>query len=179
MSTLKSLKLVKYTPATSQSANLTRRKKLVAKLEEQIRAVQDPDFQPVKLKWVRDEAGEDKRVEVRKRVREWWRVGESGTVTLTIRYGSKLIEFEPGKNAIELKSTAELGVGLGEGLFLEKHCFCHLATQQPVQPLRTLCDFPSAAVIKTPVKLTTPAQPQSARSVTQFVAHHGIRPASH
>jgi hypothetical protein len=108
MSTLKSLKLVKYTPATSQSANLTRRKKLVAKLEEQIRAVQDPEFQPVKLKWVRDEAGEDKRVEVRKRVREWWRVGESGTVTLTIRYGSKLIEFEPGKNAIELKSTTEL-----------------------------------------------------------------------
>ena len=31
-----------------------------------------------------------------------------GTILLTIRYGNKVIEFEKGKNAIELSSKAEL-----------------------------------------------------------------------
>ena len=36
----------------------------------------------------------------------------SGTILLTIRYGNKLIEFEKGKNAIELSSKAELELTL-------------------------------------------------------------------
>ena len=105
---MKSLKLVAYTPATSQSAKLTRRKKLVAKLEEQICVLQDPGYKPVRHKWVKDSAGNEQRVQVPKRVRRWWCLGENGMINLTVRYGSKLIEFEQGKNAIELKSESEL-----------------------------------------------------------------------
>lgn len=108
MSTLKSLKFVEYTPARSQSAVLSRRKKLVAKLEEQLQAAQDPSYQPVKWKWIKNDSGQDTRVQMPKRLRQWWGMGESGKINLTIRYGSKLIEFEPGKNAIELNSEAEL-----------------------------------------------------------------------
>ena len=108
MSTLKSLKFVQYTPASSQSAVLSRRKKLIVRLEEQLRALEDPSYQPVKWKWVEDESGQDTRVKVPKRLRRWWCLGENGTINLTVRYGSKLIEFEQGKNAIELKSESEL-----------------------------------------------------------------------
>ena len=38
----------------------------------------------------------------------WWTEQQGGTILLTIRYGNKVIEFEKGKNAIELSSKAEL-----------------------------------------------------------------------
>tara|TARA_B100000315_G_scaffold222238_1_gene226172 strand:- start:104 stop:328 length:225 start_codon:yes stop_codon:yes gene_type:complete len=41
-------------------------------------------------------------------VRRWWTEIVASTVLLTIRYGNKLIEFEKGKNAIELSSKTEL-----------------------------------------------------------------------
>ena len=43
-----------------------------------------------------------------KQVRRWWTEDIGGTILLTIRYGNKVIEFEKGKNAIELSSKAEL-----------------------------------------------------------------------
>ena len=43
-----------------------------------------------------------------KQVRRWWTENIGGTILLTIRYGNKVIEFEKGKNAIELSSKAEL-----------------------------------------------------------------------
>ena len=47
-------------------------------------------------------------MEIPKRVRLWWTENLGGTILFTIRYGNKLIEFEKGKNAIELTSKAEL-----------------------------------------------------------------------
>ena len=41
-------------------------------------------------------------------MRRWWTENIGGTILLTIRYGNKIIEFEEGKNAIELSSKAEL-----------------------------------------------------------------------
>ena len=41
-------------------------------------------------------------------MRRWWTENIGGIVLLTVRYGNKLIEFEKGKNAIELSSKAEL-----------------------------------------------------------------------
>ena len=41
-------------------------------------------------------------------MRRWWTENVGGTILLTMRYGNKLIEFEKGKNAIELSSKAEL-----------------------------------------------------------------------
>ena len=41
-------------------------------------------------------------------MRRWWTEHLGGTILLTIRYGNKVIEFEQGKNAIELSSKADL-----------------------------------------------------------------------
>ena len=48
-------------------------------------------------------------VEVNKRVRQWWFVNrDTNKVALQLRYGTKVIEFAKGKNAIEVNSGEEL-----------------------------------------------------------------------
>ena len=44
-----------------------------------------------------------------------WRVGADGTVQLTVRYGSRLLELAKGMDAVELASADEL-VGVLEQL---------------------------------------------------------------
>ena len=61
-----------------------------------------------KRKWVLNEDGTKAAVEVSKRLKPWYRLQPNGTVLLTVRYGSKPIEFEKGKAAILLKSRDEL-----------------------------------------------------------------------
>jgi hypothetical protein len=41
-------------------------------------------------------------------VRQWWFVTDSGSVALTIKYGSKVLEISKGKNAIEVSDGAQL-----------------------------------------------------------------------
>ena len=43
-----------------------------------------------------------------KRVLRWWRVDVDGTVELTVRYGSRVLEFAKGMDAVELASTDDL-----------------------------------------------------------------------
>jgi hypothetical protein len=54
------------------------------------------------------EGGTKRKLEIPKVLRRWWTEHLGGTVLLTIRYGNKVIEFEQGKNAIELSSKAKL-----------------------------------------------------------------------
>ena len=42
------------------------------------------------------------------RFRQWWFVTDSGTVALTIKYGSKVLEIAKGKNAIEVNDGIQL-----------------------------------------------------------------------
>jgi len=104
---LKLLKLVSN-KRYSNNAFLKRRRKLIAKIDEQIRLATDSNYKPTKIKWVRNEDGTERKLEIPKRVRRWWTEHLGGTVLLTIRYGNKAIELEQGKNAIELSSKAEL-----------------------------------------------------------------------
>ena len=59
-------------------------------------------------KWVTDEHGNQRKVEVAKRVKRWWTASVDGKINLVVRYGSKPLEFAKGKNAIELTSEAEV-----------------------------------------------------------------------
>ena len=68
---------------------------------------QNSDFKPTRLKLTTDAAGNTVRVEVAKRVRRWWSIAADGKVQLTIRYGSRPVEFQKGKCAIELNPEAE------------------------------------------------------------------------
>ena len=108
MALLKSLKLSPYNPTNRNNSFLKRRRKLIAKIDEQILLVTDSNYRPTKTKWVHNEDGTERKLEIPKRLRRWWTEHLGGTVLLTIRYGNKVIELEQGKNAIELSSKAEL-----------------------------------------------------------------------
>jgi hypothetical protein len=105
---LKLLKLVPNKKSNSNNSFLKRRRKLITKIDEQIRLATDSNYKPTRIKWVRNEDGSERKLEIPKRVRRWWCEQQGGTILLTIRYGNKVIEFEEGKNAIELSSKADL-----------------------------------------------------------------------
>ena len=108
MAFLNSLKLSPYNPTNRNNSFLKRRRKLIAKIDEQIRLATDSNYRPTKIKWVHNEDGTERKIEMPKPLRRWWCEQQGGTILLTIRYGNKVIEFEEGKNAIELSSKAEL-----------------------------------------------------------------------
>ena len=108
MTVLKTLNFVTFKPLANNNPIAVRRRKLIAKLDEQIQLATNVDFTPTKHKWITDDDGNQKKVEVAKRVKRWWTVSVDGKINLVVRYGNKLLEFAKGKNAIELAIEAEV-----------------------------------------------------------------------
>ena len=108
MALLNSHKLTLFKPTNRNNSFLKRRRKIIAKIDEQILITTDSSYKPTKIKWVHNEDGTERKLEIPKRIRRWWCEQQGGTILLTIRYGNKVIELEKGKNAIELSSKAEL-----------------------------------------------------------------------
>ena len=108
MALLNSHKLTLYEPTNRNNSFLKRRRKIIAKIDEQILLATDSNYKPTKIKMVRNVDGIERKLEIPKRLRRWWCEQQGGTILLTIRYGNKVIELEKGKNAIELSSKAEL-----------------------------------------------------------------------
>ena len=108
MALLNSHKLTLFKPTNRNNSFLKRRRKIIAKIDEQILLGTDSNYKLTKIKWVRNEDGIERKLEIPKRLRRWWCEQQAGTILLTIRYGNKVIELEKGKNAIELSSISEL-----------------------------------------------------------------------
>ena len=108
MALLNSYKLRLYERTNRNNSFLKRRRKLIAKIDEQILLATDSNYRPTKTKWVSNVDGIERKLEIPKRIRRWWTEQLGGAILLTIRYGNKVIELEKGKNAIELSSKAEL-----------------------------------------------------------------------
>ena len=113
MTVLSKLKLVSSKKERNVSPVVARRNKLAAKIEEQLlfaTAQRDGEiYAPKRLKNVTDKVtGECKTVEATKRIKEWYWTNSTGKIHLSIRYGSKTLEFAKGKNAIELSTGDEL-----------------------------------------------------------------------
>lgn len=108
MSFLNALKLVEFKPQHASGAVFLRRRKLADKIAQQINLASDAAYAPTKIITVKDENGNEQRREVAKRIKRWWVTNADGSVQLTVRYGSKPIEFAKGKNAIELSSASEI-----------------------------------------------------------------------
>jgi hypothetical protein len=120
MSFISTLKLTEYKPQHLIGAVSYRRRKLLDKLDQQIQLATNPDYTPSKVVWVQGEDGIERKAEVAKRVKRWWVENLDGTVTLTVRYGSKPIELAKGKNAIEIAGRDELGkvlAGIKQAVF--------------------------------------------------------------
>ena len=108
MSFLNQVELSVYKPNTQRSPIARRREKLAFKLAEQLKLASDNTYQPTKIVWSSDSDGNQHKVEQPKRIKRWWIELDGSSVQLTVRYGSKPLEFAKGKNAIALKSKEDV-----------------------------------------------------------------------
>ena len=113
MSALNSLKFVSAKRPNQIPEIQVRRNKMSNRLWSQIQLAtalqKGENYTEKRFRTVRDKhTGESKQVELNKRVRQMWFVGENGKVCLQVKYGSRALEFAKGKNAIEVNSADEL-----------------------------------------------------------------------
>jgi len=113
MSSLNTLKFVSAKKPTQLAPIEIRRRKLSSKLWSQIQLANalnnGESYTEKKFRTLKDRhTGETRSVEVMKRIRQMWFVSENGKVCVQIKYGSKILEFSKGKNAIEVSSGEEL-----------------------------------------------------------------------
>ena len=108
MELLKTLKLPQYQRNNTSNPVLQRRVKLAAGISEQIQLAQNPNYKSVNVRAVADDNGGVRAVGVEKRVLRWWCMSTDGTVQLTVRYGSRVLELAKGMDAAELSSVDEL-----------------------------------------------------------------------
>ena len=108
MTVLNTLKFVAFNPLTNNNPIAVRRRKLIAKIDEQLKLTIDAEYTPMKTKWVTDSEGNQNKVEVAKRVKRWWSASVDGKINLVVRYGNKQLQFVKGKSAIKLSSEADV-----------------------------------------------------------------------
>jgi len=94
-------------PKTSSDPVLIRRAKFVAKLEEQKLLLDDPAYIRTVQRMVQVD-GEKQPVVRKQRVRPWWKTDPSGQIIMSVKFGSKPIEFEKGKAGIVVPSKDKL-----------------------------------------------------------------------
>ena len=108
MELLKTLKLVKYERTGQIDAVELRRHKLIVKINEQIDLATNANTKVSERFVVKDNEGDEKEICVEKRVLRWWQIGMNGKIKLTIRYGSRPLQFAKGLDAIEVADTNEM-----------------------------------------------------------------------
>ena len=106
MPVLKSLSFTAVPKIAGDPVNM-RRAKFIEKLEEQKLLLADPGY----VRTVQRTAEVDgvKQAVVRKqRVKPWWKTDPSGQIVMSVKFGSKPIEFEKGKAGIVVPSKDKL-----------------------------------------------------------------------
>jgi hypothetical protein len=104
MNHLKSLSFTAAPKGERADPVVTRREKLIARLEDQKSLVKDPTFAPTTTRSVKNADGIKEKVEVKKPLRPNWRTDAKGAIVLTVRYGFKTLEFEKGNARIAVPS---------------------------------------------------------------------------
>ncbi len=113
MSALAGLKLVSAKRPTKVSDVVLRRSKVAKRLLEQIEIAKISQGQagvaPTKLRVETDAVtGEERTLQVVKRVKEWFFTADNGKMCVMLRYGSKTVELAKGRTAVELSSADQL-----------------------------------------------------------------------
>jgi hypothetical protein len=113
MSALAQLKVTQYTKPTASSPAQQRRSKLIRRLREQMQLAKAQEsgelFSATRTRTVTDaDTGTRRSVTVPKRVKAWWVPTDAGRYALTVRYGSRMLEFSKGKAAIEVASMSHM-----------------------------------------------------------------------
>lgn len=112
-SILNTLKLTAARKSRALPDVVKRRNKLLQKLTEQRELAaaleEGQHYAPKRLRSLRDaETGARVVKEVTVRIKPWFWTGEKGECLLAINYGSKQIELQKGKTAIDIGSTDNL-----------------------------------------------------------------------
>lgn len=113
MTTMSTLKLTAAQKPTQMSAVQQRRNKLAKRIWEQMELAKaqqtGTQFTPTKFRTITDrETGVRKQIEMSKRVKAWWFVTDSGKLSMTVRYGTKVLELAKGKQAVEVGAQRDL-----------------------------------------------------------------------
>jgi hypothetical protein len=112
MTFLSTVTLSEYNGNEMRNPAALRRHKLAEKIEQQILLAADPNYRPTKVVWNLGEDGVERMFERPKRIKRWWIETVTGSLLLTVRYGSTPLELAKGKNAIELAGKEALEVTL-------------------------------------------------------------------
>ena len=99
-----SFKFVESVTAQSVSKILRKRETLHKLVSEQIYMANNPSFVPTKSKWITGIDGNVRQVMVPKKIKKWWVLLPDGKLQVAVYWKSKQLEFEEGKNAIEVNS---------------------------------------------------------------------------
>lgn len=95
-------------PRVNSDPLLMKRERMVARLEDQKKLLADPNFVRRAKRWQRKEDGEKVLIDKPLRTQKWWQPDQNGGYLLTVKVGSKRIEFEKGKAAIVVPSLDKL-----------------------------------------------------------------------
>jgi hypothetical protein len=94
-------------PLPGSNPTLDRRVRVIERLEEQKRLLNDSNYMRSVRTWVKKDS-QKIAVDKAQRVMPWWRVAPNGSFVFFIRAGQKAIEFEKGKSAITMPSLDKL-----------------------------------------------------------------------
>jgi len=106
MPVLKSLSFTAL-PKLNNDIIQIRRANFVSKLEEQKQLLKDPSHIRTSQRWTKVD-GERQATTKQQAVRPWWKTDPSGQVIMSMKFGSKPIEFEKGKAGIVVDSKEKL-----------------------------------------------------------------------
>ena len=110
-SILSKLNLTQLKRPTSKSPQDKRRDNLIQKLEEQSKLADNEakgtKYSVTKNAWTRDDAGNKTRITRDKLIRPWYFADGTG-MSLTIRYGARVLELGKGKKAIAVASVKDI-----------------------------------------------------------------------
>ena len=113
MTSMSTLKLTAAQKPTQMSAVQQRRNKLAKRLWEQMELAKaqqaGTQYTATKFRTITDsESGLRKQVETNKRLKAWWFVSDNGKLSLSVRYGTKVLELAKGKHAVEVGAEKDL-----------------------------------------------------------------------
>jgi len=108
MVTIKGLNFVAMPKNSGGNIAAHRRNKLLLQLEQQRALALDPLYVHPRQRWVKAEDGTKQLISAPKRVKRWWFADAAGVHFFIVRYGSKRLEFEKGKSAINVGDKSKL-----------------------------------------------------------------------
>jgi hypothetical protein len=95
-------------PKVSNDPVVIKRERIVSRLEDQKKLLADPTFVRRVKRWEHKDGGEKVLVEKPIRTSKWWQPDSTGGYVMTLKVGSKRIEFEKGKAAIVVGTLDKL-----------------------------------------------------------------------